>query len=258
MKRFAVFVFIILSIGMTATVYASESSNIFVDACIVEFDSNTGVPFATESGRTMVPLRKAMESMGVEVTWKPENSTVVLRKDSKTLILTLNSDKIKTSDKKTITSDSVPQVINNRIYLPIRIIAEEFGAKVLWNSQLNSVYILTDKYADFRDMFVYEGELSKYADVDTVVVSATYKGKMNEDQFEKYWMGFADEEIETYLKAIATDKKSINPEYEILINFFYNSGNDKTRNPYLGSVSSYSFEARRYNPFEEKEINNLN
>ena len=44
---------------------------------------------------------------------------------------------------------------------------------------------------------------------------------------------------------------------KIFINFYYTTDNDNTRDPHLGNVSSYSFDTRRYNPFDKKTINEL-
>ncbi len=258
MKKVFVFLLIILSLGICHTAMAQDAPKIYADCEEVFFDDDSGIPFVSEEMRTMVPVRKALEAIGTEVEWNPNDNTIHLKRENKALILTLDSKEIITKDGKTILSEVAPFVKDNRIYLPIRIVAEELGATVLWNEQLNTVFLLTDNYKDFKDMFSYEGELSKYADVATVVVTATYKGTMNETKFEEYWMSFEDSQAEAYLKAIATDKKALNPEYEILINFFYSNRKSNTKKPYLGSVSSYSFEARRYNPFDEIKINPLN
>ena len=258
MKKFAILFTVVLLLLTANVVFAGEASKIYVDSRQIQFDDNSGIPYVSESGRTMVPLRKAMESMGVTVTWNPEYRNTVLSKGNKTLTLTLNSNVMTACEGYQINSDTTPVINNERTYLPIRVVAEYFGAKVLWNGQLNSVYLLTDAYENFRNMFTYKGVLSKYANVDTIVVTALYNGEMTEEEFETFWLAHDDQQIETYLRAIATDKKALNPDFEILINFFYTNHNKEEVNPYLGNVSSYSYEVRRYNPFENIVINELN
>ena len=258
MKKFAILVLVVLLLLTANLVFAGEASKIYVDSRQIQFDDISGVPFVAESGRTMVPLRKAMESIGVTVTWNQEHRNIVLSKGNKTLTLTLNSDLMTAGEGYQILSDAVPVIINNRVYLPIRIVAEYFGSDVLWNGQLNSVYVLTDTYRNFRNMFTYKHVLSKYADVATVVATANYNGEMTEEEFEAFWLAHDDAQIETYLREIATDKQALNPDYEILINFFYTNHDGDGINPFLGSVSSYSYEVRSYNPFEDIVINELN
>lgn len=258
MKKFAILISVVLLLLTANSVFAGEASKIYVDSRQIQFDDISGVPFVAESGRTMVPLRKAMESIGVTVTWNSEYQNIVLSKGKKTLTLTLNSNLMTAGEGYQILSDAVPVVINDRVYLPIRVVAEYFNAQVLWNSQLNSVYVLTDAYENFRNMFTYKGVLSKYANVDTIVVTALYNGEMTEKEFETFWLAHDDKQIENFLRAIATDKKALNPDYEILINFFYTDHDEDEINPYLGTVSSYSYEVKRYNPFEQIVINELN
>lgn len=233
----------------------STAAKIYVDTKQVQFTESTGIPFESANGRTMVPLRAVMEAFGADVGWDEQTNSAILTKDSTTLTVTVNSKTLKLSGGGTIVSDEAPSEINGRIYLPIRAVAEAFGGYVLWNEQLNSVFILNDEYFNFRDMFTYEGELSKY--VNTVVVSATYNGGLSKDEFKHYWLSMPAEETEVYLKAVATDKKSLNPEYDIHINFWYPS--DEAENSfYLASVSSFSYDASIYNPFDVTEINQLN
>lgn len=256
MKKFIALVFSVVFICMAHTALADEAPAIYIDYEEAVFTEDSGIPYENESFRTMVPVRKPMEMLGVNVSWDGAAESVILQKDSKVLTVKVDSPVIKVNDGTVINSDTAATKINSRVYLPIRAVAEAFGGYVLWNEQLNSVYILTADYLSFRDMFVYDGELSKY--VDTVVVSAFYTGDMTEDEFKKYWSSLTDEQIDIYFKAIATDKQALNPEHEILINFYYHSSTDDTRDPYLGNVSSYSYETRRYNPFKDKEINQLN
>lgn len=258
MKKFTILFTVVFLLLTANVVFASEASEIYVDSRQIQFDTDSGIPFVSDSGRTMVPLRKVMESMGVTVTWNPKGHNVILSKGSKTLALSSYSTTMITEDWSEIVSDTKPVVVDERTYVPIRIVAEYFGAKVLWNGQLNTIYILTDAYENFRNMFTYKGVLSKYANVDTIVVTALYNGEMTEQEFETFWLAHDDKQIETYLREIATDKKALNPDYEILINFFYTNHDEEEINPYLGNVSSYSYEVRRYNPFENIVINELN
>ncbi len=250
----AAFVFAVICAGFTA--YASENSaKVYIDENPVEFTENTGTPFFDENSRTMVPLRASMEAFDINVSWEEETQSAILEKGEKNLTVTVGNKQLKSSDGKVITSDSAPVETGGRIYLPIRAVAEFFDGYVLWNEQLSSVFILSEKYIAFRDMFTYDGELSKY--VDAVVVSAKYNGSMNEEEFEKYWTSVDKEKLETLLKIVATDKQSLNPEHEISINFWYPTP-DTTKDCYIASVSSFSYDAKIYNPFGNTPINQLN
>jgi len=44
---------------------------------------------------------------------------------------------------RTVETDVAPQLINNRVMVPVRLVAEAFGAKVRWEEEKNSVWIDT-------------------------------------------------------------------------------------------------------------------
>ncbi len=254
-KTILAFIFAAVALWSFTAAADSPQTKIYVTGEQVAFTEDTGIPFESQNHRTMVPLRVVMEKFGVAVDWDEKTESALLSKDGISLTVTLNSKTLKTGDGTTITTDEAPLETGGRIYLPIRAVAEAFGGYVLWNEQLNSVFVLGDEYFEFRDMFNYNGELSKY--VDTVVVSAVYNGEKIKDEFKNRWVGFPSDKADIYLKAIATDKQGLNPDYDIHINFWYPS--DEAENGYyLASVSSFSYETKIYNPFDQTEINQLN
>lgn len=232
----------------------ADSAKVYIDAQPIEFTESTGTPFFDENDRTMVPLRAAMEAFGVSVSWNELTQSADLEKDGKMLSIT-PGDRLLSGSEGDIISDSAPVETGGRIYLPIRAVSQYFGGYVLWNEQLSSVFILSDKYIAFRDMFSYNGELSKY--VDAVVVSASYNGDMSEEEFAKYWNSLDKTETETLIKIVATDKQSLNPDHEISINFWYPT-EDSEKDCLIATVSSFSYEAKVYDPFGKTEINQLN
>jgi len=235
---------------------SAEDITVYVGADAVEFNENTGIPFFNENERTMVPLRVTMEAFGANVEWVEATNSAVLTKNNTKLTVTIGSKNLVFGNGKIVTTDTAAIETGGRIYLPIRAVAEAFGGYVLWNEPLCSVFIMDDEYKNFRDSFTYDGELSKYA--DTVVVSAYFNGEMSKDEFAKKWASADITKLETLLKIIATDKQSLNPEYHIAINFWFPKDDDENRDYYIANVSSFSFDAIIYNPFEETKINQLN
>ena len=95
--------------------------------------------------RTYVPVRRVLERMGATVTWDGEKRTVsVTSSDNiKKVILTIDSPEISVytftsvfhADLETVHSDVSPIILNDRTMLPIRVIAESLGAKVVYDEQ---------------------------------------------------------------------------------------------------------------------------
>ena len=120
MKKFALLISIVLLLLTANSVFAGEASKIYVDSRQIQFDNISGVPYVAESGRTMVPLRKAMESIGVTVTWNQEYQNIVLSKGIKSLTLTLNSNLMTAGEGYQILSDAVPGAMERTAQFSIR------------------------------------------------------------------------------------------------------------------------------------------
>jgi hypothetical protein len=104
-------------------------------------------PF-TENGRTMVPLRFIAESFGAKVDWLEIEQKITISLSvpySRKIELWL--------DKKTVTVDGKEREIDvapftippGRSVVPLRFIAESFGAKVDWFPNTQSIEILFPK-----------------------------------------------------------------------------------------------------------------
>jgi len=84
------------------------------------------------NGRTFVPLRSIFEAMGAQVTWDAKTSTVTAVRGGTTVRLTIGSRTIQVNNiAKTL--DVAPFLLNRRTLVPVRAIAEAFGADVGWN-----------------------------------------------------------------------------------------------------------------------------
>ena len=107
-------------------------------------DEETGKPFA-ENGRTLVPLRITMESLGVNVNWNSEKNCIELNKGFKQVVVPFNESYITVNNKR-ITTDALPVIINDRTYLPIRFVCEAFDYSVNWDQENKVVEI--DDFSD--------------------------------------------------------------------------------------------------------------
>ncbi|SFB44917.1 Copper amine oxidase N-terminal domain-containing protein [Cohnella sp. OV330] len=106
----------------TSPVYASNQS-IVVDGIAINSDAKPEV----KNNRTMVPLRIISENLGAKVEWK--KTEVNITKNKMKLSLNTN-DSIALKNGEKVQLDAKPYLKNNRIYVPIRFIAETFQSKV--------------------------------------------------------------------------------------------------------------------------------
>ncbi|WP_068505832.1 copper amine oxidase N-terminal domain-containing protein [Paenibacillus kribbensis] len=118
---FGVFLAIFLFIS-SSTTYAAENQ-IKIDGVAIASDVKPEI----KDKRTMVPLRVFSENLGTRVEWS--NSKVILTKSDMKVILTLNSSTAEKNGKKMLL-DVKPYMKNNRVFVPLRFIAETFGCNV--------------------------------------------------------------------------------------------------------------------------------
>lgn len=93
--------------------------------------------------RTMVPMRAIFEAMGADVEWDEASRTITSVKADTTIKMTIDDDKMYVNDNE-ITLDSSPVIIDDRTLVPVRAIAEAFGAAVEWDGDTKTVDIASD------------------------------------------------------------------------------------------------------------------
>ena len=95
-------------------------------------------------GRTLVPLRGVFDSMGFLVEWDEVSRSAKISNSLKDITMTENIKRV-TTNSKTIDIDVAPQIINNRLMIPLRAVAESIDAKVDWDGTEKTVSIYYGK-----------------------------------------------------------------------------------------------------------------
>lgn len=127
--------------GTNSDPYILTSDNVIkvtVNNENVNFDQ---VPL-TINDRTLVPVRAIFEAMGATVIWDGETQTVSASLGINKIQLTIDSNQMK-KNSETIEIDVPAQIIGDRTYVPVRAIAEAFGADVQWEDSTKTVVIST-------------------------------------------------------------------------------------------------------------------
>lgn len=95
-----------------------------------------------ENGRTLVPIRFIAEGFGAKVDWIGETKTVIINLESEDINIVLQiGSKIAIVDGEKIILDVAPKIVNGRTFVPLRFVAETFGAEVLWNGTERKITI---------------------------------------------------------------------------------------------------------------------
>ncbi len=114
----------------------SDGIRVYLNGKKVEFDQE---PVILE-GRTLVPVRAVVEAMGGGAEWDDESKTAALRFEKHEIKLTAGSTTA-SLDGETKTLDKAPEIIGERMLIPIRFVAEGFGFNVYWDTEIKSVFI---------------------------------------------------------------------------------------------------------------------
>lgn len=88
-------------------------------------------PFVTQAGRSFVPLRALGEAIGAEFKWDNENKRVTYLREGRRIEMRVGSANIVVGGK-TLPIDASPQLVNGRVFVPIRVISENLGFAVNW------------------------------------------------------------------------------------------------------------------------------
>ena len=123
-------------------VSAAGGVGVSIDGVPVVFNDSYGYPFLDENGRTQVPFRRTMETFGCTVSWNPLTRTATAKKDGITVAVPIGKPYL-TVDGTRVSMDTAARIVGDRTYLPIRAVAEAFGAMVTWDAGSQTVVITT-------------------------------------------------------------------------------------------------------------------
>ncbi|WP_206707897.1 copper amine oxidase N-terminal domain-containing protein [Koleobacter methoxysyntrophicus] len=111
------------------------------------------------NGRLFLPMRALFETLGAEVSWDAETQTAVGRLGKRAAefiegthiyIKTWSFDNYGCIK---LDAGATPCMIEDRLYLPVRTVAEGLGCKVRWDSVSRTVYM--EKIEPREDVDVY-------------------------------------------------------------------------------------------------------
>ena len=96
-------------------------------------------------GRTLIPIRTVVESLGGTVAWDTGNRTVTISLDETGLKLFIGKSSALVNSKSMPIDRTnpkvVPLILNSRTMLPLRFVAESLGADVQWDGSTRTITI---------------------------------------------------------------------------------------------------------------------
>ena len=113
-----------------------------INGKIINFD----VPAQIMNDRTMVPMRKIFETLGVKVEWLAETRQIFSVKGDDAIIFQIDVPRVLIHNFPSgidtyIDLDQAPVIVNDRTLVPIRAVSESLGANVEWVESERKVVI---------------------------------------------------------------------------------------------------------------------
>ena len=94
-----------------------------------------------KEGTTFVPIRAFTDAIGAEITYVEDTNCVSIESEGETISFVIGSKDVKVGEK-TLTLAANTFELNDRTYVPVRLIAEAFNLEVLWNELYGEVSIM--------------------------------------------------------------------------------------------------------------------
>lgn len=99
------------------------------------------------NGRTLVPITSLAKELGAITEWNPETKSVtitLLSKTEKRTIYLKIGQAVALVDGVEVKMDTPAAIYENRTFVPLRFISENFGAKVDWEEKTRTIKITYD------------------------------------------------------------------------------------------------------------------
>ncbi len=142
--------FAVISVSGNNIVPVNKAVDLDVDLPVKVFVNGTKVEFDAmpilESGRTLVPVRKIFNALGTaddDIHWDGAAQKVTAIVGGKEIELQINSTTSYVNGEAKSLDVPARILSGNRTYVPVRFIAESFGAKVMWKGSSYTVNIST-------------------------------------------------------------------------------------------------------------------
>ena len=104
------------------------------------FPTEMGTPYIDGKNRTMVPVRQALEAIGVKVEYEDKTKKVTMSKDNVVVELTIGSDLLSVNGQE-MKMDTHSVVKAGRTYMPLGAIYESFGYALLYHNESRTIFV---------------------------------------------------------------------------------------------------------------------
>lgn len=98
-------------------------------------------PQIVNGGTTIVPVRIISEALQAKVTWLDKERKVRIEQNQTTIEMKIDDPVATVNGKSLPKLDAAPTIVEGNTLVPIRFVAEQFGLKVGWDGETQSVLL---------------------------------------------------------------------------------------------------------------------
>ncbi len=178
--RIVLLSFLLLWIGLHATAYAKDDTDVVVSIRIndpqmtvngvqEEIDPGRGTVPIIQNSRTLVPIRAIVEAFGGQAAWEESSRRVTLTMEEDVVCLTIDSTTAYCNNRAE-TLETAPVIINGRTLLPLRFVAESFNLGVGWDGSTQQVFVVRNGFDD-EEYKRLMAELKPYSGTPSVTIN---------------------------------------------------------------------------------------
>lgn len=121
-------------------VFAHPPITVFVDDTVLSFDQ----PPIIQDDRTLVPMRSIFEAMGATVVWDEPAQMISAFRGEDTIVFLVGHEALYKNGEMVYTMAVPAQIVNDRLLVPLRAIAESLGTGVSWDGIQYEIRINSD------------------------------------------------------------------------------------------------------------------
>lgn len=187
-----------------------------------------------KNGKTLLPLRQALTSLGIQnddkhIIWNSSERSVTANNDKTKVYVKTNSligyiNGVKTD------LDVAPVIYKGKSYIPIRFIAKSFGKQVTWDNNSKSIFIYDEAMVNKAKKIGNEAEiklqsLNKYKYTETLNSNSKWGYWVNYYEIDKN-KNINHNMIEVYMKKGDKDWIECNEIYYVGNNYYIKTKNN--------------------------------
>lgn len=139
--------FLLMSVLMVpAAGAAGKVPQIKINGTLFVTPAGEPQPYINKDYRTMGSVRLVGNALGVlddNIEWDDKARTVTMEKNKTVIIITVGQQDLSVNGKS-VTMDTVAELKNGRVFIPLRFIAESLGAKIDFDDKTRTVLITSD------------------------------------------------------------------------------------------------------------------